>query len=136
MLSAQERLNSKTYVQDGHLLWAGALDSGGYGLIGANGSMVGTHRVSWEIAYGPIPEGLNVLHLCATPPCIRPEHLYLGTQADNAQDRLAAGNDHNARKTHCMRGHPFDKENTYLYPAGERNCRICCRDQRRARRSQ
>ncbi len=86
------------------------------------------HRLSWEIAYGPIPEGIQVNHLCDTPPCILPWHLYLGTQANNIDDRERAGNNANTRKTHCPRGHPYNEANTYLW-AGTRRCRVCNREQ-------
>lgn len=46
------------------------------------------HRVAYELTYGPIPAGLNVLHSCDNPPCVRPDHLRVGTQRDNAQDAI------------------------------------------------
>jgi hypothetical protein len=49
------------------------------------------HRVAWIEVNGPIPEGMFVLHICDNPPCIRPEHLHLGTQADNMADKVARG---------------------------------------------
>jgi predicted DNA-binding protein (UPF0251 family) len=59
------------------------------------------HRVAWELAYGPIPEGMCVLHRCDRTTCVRPEHLFLGTQQDNIADmnakgrhRVQAGADH------------------------------------------
>ena len=124
-ITAQERLNRKAYVMDGHLLWGGHLTYKGYGSIWVTGRQTPTHRFAWEIAYGSIPEGLQVLHLCNTPPCILPWHLYLGTASDNLYDRVRAGNDHNANKTHCPRGHPYDEANTYHYPDGRRKCRTC-----------
>lgn len=62
----------------------------GYGMFQARG-MVRAHRYSWTIAEGPIPEGLLVLHRCDNPLCVRPSHLYLGTQRENVADMDARG---------------------------------------------
>jgi len=67
--------------------WIASKDTCGYGLL----KPTSAHRVSWEIHNGPIPDSLSVLHRCDNPPCVRPEHLFLGTQKDNMQDRLAKG---------------------------------------------
>lgn len=75
-------------------VWTGAAPGFGYGVMGVGGGYrrnSGTHRVSWEIHHGPIPDDLHVLHKCDNPPCVRPEHLFLGTQRDNAQDMSAKG---------------------------------------------
>ncbi len=90
-----------------------------------------THRLAWEATYGPVPEGLLVLHLCDTPPCIEPTHLYLGTYSSNLRDMVEAGDHHMARRTHCGRGHPYSEENTYLVGQGKRVCRRCRRERQR-----
>ena len=60
---------------------------GYYGQIGVHGKTIKTHRLSWELANGPIPGGMNVLHHCDNPRCVNPHHLFLGTHGDNACDR-------------------------------------------------
>ena len=49
------------------------------------------HRVAWELTYGPIPKGKKVLHRCDVPHCVRPDHLFIGTQADNMDDMMKKG---------------------------------------------
>ena len=69
-------------------LWTAAVGSSGYGQLSSRlgQAPLRAHRVSWELAFGEIPEGMSVLHRCDTPRCVRPEHLFLGTKADNAAD--------------------------------------------------
>lgn len=70
-------------------LWTAAT-SKGYGKFGMRHGVVrSAHRLAWEMEVGPIPEGLMVLHHCDVPACVRPDHLYLGTAADNWRDTLA-----------------------------------------------
>lgn len=72
-------------------LWTAGQDGRGYGSLRVNGVMVKTHRLSWVIHNGDIPPSMNVLHRCDTPRCVRPDHLFLGTQSDNNADRQAKG---------------------------------------------
>lgn len=72
-------------------LWEGAASGPGYGTIWFDGRTYATHRLSWEVHRGPIPEGLFVLHHCDTPACVNPDHLFVGTQQDNFDDMRSKG---------------------------------------------
>jgi hypothetical protein len=74
-------------------IWTGALTHKGYGHLSVNGKMTYAHRASYTLCIGPIPEGLFVLHKrhCTSRACCNPEHLYVGTEQDNADDRMALG---------------------------------------------
>ncbi|HQR98114.1 MULTISPECIES: HNH endonuclease signature motif containing protein [unclassified Polaromonas] len=86
-----ERFSAKYCVDEasGCWLWTGAISRRGYGVfqlgVGTQGK---AHRVSWELANGPIPDGLGVLHRCDTPGCVNPSHLFLGTNSDNMADMV------------------------------------------------
>jgi HNH endonuclease len=74
--------------------WTAAVDRKGYGTIryGGRGSILAkAHRLSWELHFGEIPVGLHVLHRCDAPACVRPDHLFLGTNYQNIEDALAKG---------------------------------------------
>jgi len=72
-------------------IWTGKNRGWRYGAFNLKGRVVGAHRFSWELAYGPIPEGLHVLHKCDVGFCVRPDHLFLGTHDDNMLDRKVKG---------------------------------------------
>lgn len=71
--------------------WKRSRNKTGYGQININGRPRLAHRVSWEIANGPIPEGMHVCHKCDNPPCVRPDHLHLGVREENMRDMAKKG---------------------------------------------
>lgn len=77
--------------------WLGYKDR--YGIIGINGKNFKTHRVSWELHHGPVPEGMHVLHKCDNPGCVNPSHLFLGDHTDNMQDMVEKGRGGRAKLT-------------------------------------
>jgi hypothetical protein len=91
------RFWSKVQKSDDCWIWTGSKTGEGYGSLRVGARTVGTHRFSWVIENGSIPKGLSVLHRCDNPSCVRPSHLFLGTQKDNMQDCMAKGRGNKAR---------------------------------------
>lgn len=71
--------------------WTACKNHDGYGIVNVNGRTLRAHRVAWEFAHGAISDGLLVLHHCDNSGCVRLEHLFLGTQADNIRDAVRKG---------------------------------------------
>lgn len=105
--------------------WLAYVAPTGYGQVKIGGRQFGAHRVAYELAVGPIPDGLQIDHLCRNRACVNPSHMEAVTQQVN----LARGDAglHNAIKTHCPAGHPYDDENTVIVADGRRRCRACRR---------
>lgn len=72
-------------------MWNGHRNPAGYGHISVKNRLVLAHRHAWALERGPIPAGMFVLHHCDNPPCVRPDHLYIGTKRDNARDMHTRG---------------------------------------------
>lgn len=97
MRSLAERLMEKVVKTEGCWLWTGSVTKKGYGQIsqGRRGLRpIQVHVASYEIHVGPVPDDKCVLHECDTPNCIRPDHLFLGTEADNTHDMMRKGRGH------------------------------------------
>lgn len=104
---------SHVTVTDGCWMWNGPVRTG-YGRYAGYGA----HRQSYMAHVGPIPEGMELDHLCNQPLCVRPDHLEPVTRAENMRRR-------GDRITACINGHDFTETNTYRRPNGQRACRPC-----------
>lgn len=120
----QSRLWSRTRRDGECIVWLGHTTNN-YGSIVWNGKQSRVHRVAYEIAKGPIPEGLVIDHLCRNRLCVNPDHLEAVTSRTNILRGVGRAAK-NAAKTHCKHGHPFDEANTMKVPRG-RACRACRR---------
>lgn len=128
----QARFWAKVALPDGNgcMLWLAYVHPGGYGQFGIGGHrgrMRYAHRVSYVIAYGPVPDGLVVDHVkargCQHRHCVAPLHLEAVTQLENVR-RSNAGENQRV-KSNCPQGHPYAGANLYVTPRGGRVCRIC-----------
>ena len=130
-LSDLDRFAAKVDFTDTCWEWRAVRHQKGYGQFRWNGSMRQAHRWLYERVVGPIPEGLEMDHLCKNRGCVNPDHLEPVTHAENVR-RAASPSEalrrrwaaYHARVTHCSKGHEFTPENTIRKP-GSRICRKC-----------
>jgi|SRR5215475_5298108 len=90
--------------------WMGQRLRSGYGVLSIDGRMQRAHRVMWELEHGSIPDGMWVLHHCDNPPCVNPNHLWLGTHSDNMRDMKQKGRAGRYRGPHIWRRKFSDNE--------------------------
>lgn len=117
-------------------LWTGSKTTRGYGRVSWDRRTTGAHRVSYQALVGPIPEGLELDHLCRVKHCVNPDHLEPVTHSENVRRGVAA----RPPSERCRNGHLRTMENTEHNAAGWIQCRICLLERgklakRRARRA-
>ncbi len=108
--------------------WQGKLDSTDYGQLPfTSWESRKAHRYSYYLNINKdFDRSLDVCHYCDNPPCVNPNHLWLGTRKDNLMDMSKKKRSYQQKKTHCPKGHEYTPENTYLYKTS-RWCRECGR---------
>lgn len=133
-----DRMADKFLVGDDCWPWIGSASAQGYGRIYVHpDGPRQAHRVLYEIMVGPIPDGLQLDHLCKNPACVRPDHLEPVTGAENRR-RSEGPAGINARKTHCKNGHPLDADDLIVRDGRSseavamRSCRACHNARQRA----
>jgi hypothetical protein len=116
--------------------WKGYIAHNGYAIVHLDDfrKTMTAHRAAYLLTHGSIPEALVMDHLCRNRSCMNPKHLEAVTQRENLirGDTLPG---RNSRKTHCLRGHPFDQSNTWKTKEGHRHCRECARIRSRTYKS-
>ena len=119
--------------ESGCWLWDGTWHKDGYGLFHIGGKRFRAHRVSYELFKGPIPEGLQIDHLCRVRCCVNPDHLDAVSSRDNTIRGISPPAIL-AKKMFCKRGHPLFGDNCKRVGARqERYCKTCNRARMKAR---
>lgn len=109
--------------------WTGCLTSRGYGCVQLDGRRHLTHRAAYTLLVGPIPDGLQLDHLCVNKPCCNPQH------GEPVTDKVNSERTDRAQKTHCINRHPLSGDNLVIKRRRNgrtiRNCRKCANTRRR-----
>lgn len=121
---AEERFE-RLYIPEpnsGCWLWIGNLDNCGYGRFSFEGRARLSHRASYQMFCGPIPEGMQILHRCDNPTCVNPDHLFAGSISDNMRDMVAKNR--NAKHNNAKLDADQIKEIKFLAAQGLRHRKI------------
>lgn len=116
------KLEDEAFPENGCMLWMALLRPNGYPNFAVNGLPESAHRWIYKRLRGPIPEGMELDHLCRIRHCVNPDHLQPVTRKENVRRGNVM-----VRKTHCIRGHLYTEENTMWRAHGVRACRECNR---------
>jgi hypothetical protein len=123
-----QRFKDKIEVvtESGCWIWTGACQSASYAVAYYKGNARRVHRIIYGLLVGPIPQGLEIDHLCKVRCCVNPYHLEPVTHLENLRRGETIGVK-NRRKTHCSKNHAFVPDNIYTDPKNRRRCRMCNR---------
>lgn len=120
-----DRIRSKIApAADGCWLWVAGRTGSGYGAVKVNKRQTLAHRTVYQLLVGPIPDGLEIDHLCRVRHCVNPAHLEPVPHRENTLRSPDAPAAQNARKTHCPQGHEYTPENTRI-KRRKRHCIAC-----------
>lgn len=90
-MKLSERFWSKVKKSNGCWEWQACISTAGYGKIGYKGKSIEAHRISYELSFGEIPNGMSICHSCDNRKCVRPDHLFVGSHRENMMDAKAKG---------------------------------------------
>jgi hypothetical protein len=107
------------------LVWTAPLDKDGYGSFYLRRRNRRAHRVAWYDMHGEIPDGMVINHICRNRACVNTQHLQVVTIRENVLKDSTTISAINARKTHCRKGHPFDRVYKSSKGGKQRSCSIC-----------
>jgi len=130
-LSTEDNFWDKVLFTTDCWKWLASKTKTGYGRFRSGKECIPSHRFSFELYKGKVPEGLEINHICNNTSCVNPSHLEAITHQENCLKGDVGNNNQNSRKTHCQKGHPITGDNLYMLPDGRRQCVICKREWRR-----